>query len=1034
MRSIKYELQGADKQTVIDAVMHDNKKLYGALNFNDYLADPDEPNLLDFWLKALSLGFVFSNQNSIEREFKKYLGQETPEQKLYASLKEELRNTIDRTRFVQFFFTRQRGLLNKTTEQRERMVLQLGDEQTLKPFAQKWATELSAEKDADLLAFKSEIFHVQKPTLPERALDLAFAIDPSFAEKTIKNRTSFLDELIASYKETCGEDQAKRFLGIGDNGNYTGAVFGNLFEVVQGNTEEVTEFLSTVYQLDNKDELKRRLTILRDLARKIGRPKLVNRWSDYRSDFNGTIESWYSNRESKQKETMEQLGAKRELLQKINDVLDNSSDIKQGILKETRELIDAAGEKIDRAFTDELESYLATLNTELNEASQRDEAVKQALGTLKRTVKDEEGNVEERKMDWQKQLSSHVQSSPLFFGENKRALWEQLKNLKSLIAEEVVNLERFLNGRYRDYEITNKQVDMLAQLANRLKLDGNKEVVAVLRHVEAELGVTFADRTERASFNVTGYERAKRKELAIATRIKVSRLVELANLNDLYKQAKTTPQTDNLLRDVNQLSKIVLSALVHDSDKKTERLVTKSHSILSGYANLISKRAFISRYPVQAVNGGQNLLGFDETTKRYFYAFSDEKFPGIEKKNIVVAKQGNNFSADDKTKWQKEAKEVPALAVQSSRHQIQFLDWFFKEKFGGYKKRKTTLSAGGSFTIAEKNIRVDWSGQEPKIVHGNVDRLFVSQPFTINPPEQRAFDARNVKNRYIGIDIGEYGLAWSLIRADGQHVTREDSGFIADPQQQTLKKDVKNLRERQVRATFTSPDTKIARLRESLIGSYRNQLEDLAMRKNARLSFEYEVSAFETGGKRIVVIYDSIKQGSVLRKGNDAANKQAWGKLKKADFAWRAFETTAAGTSRFCTKCKRDNTDFLAKGTDGKTVEKLYEKVRPNLGDGARRAYAENELKTRRVGFTLTDDWIKTYGTIALFFCQNPDCEHVAHADLQAAFNIAVRGYLKDSVPADLRDAKGNVKPGVLSREYLTNAAQGLTFDPIVGL
>ena len=69
MRSIKYELQGADKQTIIDAVIHDNKRLYGDLNLNDYLAGEKTANFMDFWILSLSLGFVFSKQSHAVFDF-----------------------------------------------------------------------------------------------------------------------------------------------------------------------------------------------------------------------------------------------------------------------------------------------------------------------------------------------------------------------------------------------------------------------------------------------------------------------------------------------------------------------------------------------------------------------------------------------------------------------------------------------------------------------------------------------------------------------------------------------------------------------------------------------------------------------------------------------------------------------------------------------------------------------------------------------------------------------------------------------------
>ena len=79
MRSIKYELVDPSgtsglRDKIADAVISDNRWLYGNLNLNDYLAwratktndqvkkGGRERSFLVFWLKALELGFVLSNK------------------------------------------------------------------------------------------------------------------------------------------------------------------------------------------------------------------------------------------------------------------------------------------------------------------------------------------------------------------------------------------------------------------------------------------------------------------------------------------------------------------------------------------------------------------------------------------------------------------------------------------------------------------------------------------------------------------------------------------------------------------------------------------------------------------------------------------------------------------------------------------------------------------------------------------------------------------------------------------------------------
>ncbi len=376
-----------------------------------------------------------------------------------------------------------------------------------------------------------------------------------------------------------------------------------------------------------------------------------------------------------------------------------------------------------------------------------------------------------------------------------------------------------------------------------------------------------------------------------------------------------------------------------------------------------------------------------------------------------------------------------------------------------HQKKKTNLKLSGAFTILEKTISLNWSKQHPKVSLNDDPRVFVSQPFEILPAKAAEYKVGKAKKRFIGVDIGEYGLAWSLIEVDGNKVTQLESSFIADNQQQVLKKDIISWRQSQVRQTFTSMDTKVARLRESLIGSYKNQLESLALSKSATLSFEYEVSGFEAGGNKVAKVYDSIKRGTVYKKDNSPQNSQSWG--KKGANNW-ALETTAAGTSQTCSRCGRwaslaieDNQTYELESYEDKLLKTgivdgvvrllskqdastnlrgkdlkglIYKTMRPNMGG------LGIEIVKRKLGVDKFAKLQKEFGqnksrgNIAIFVCPYTDCHHISDADQQAAFNIAVRGYLKSVNPAR---AKKSGSEG-LSARFLCQEQAKLIFDPIL--
>jgi hypothetical protein len=279
---------------------------------------------------------------------------------------------------------------------------------------------------------------------------------------------------------------------------------------------------------------------------------------------------------------------------------------------------------------------------------------------------------------------------------------------------------------------------------------------------------------------------------------------------------------------------------------------------------------------------------------------------------------------------------------------------------------------------------------------------------------------------------------------------------MADPQQQTLKKAVQDLRSKQVRATFSSPDTRVARIRESLIGSYRNQLEDLAMRKNATLCFEYEVSGFESGGAKIAKVYNSVKRGDVDKGENKDVKDRVWG--QRGDNNW-AYETTAAGTSQFCTKCKRwsslaineSGTYEIAEYQDGlykarindgevrlfskkptarlngrELKSAIYKAMRPNI-DGEGMAIVKRQKAAQWKAIEREFGAGKPRGNIGIYICPYTDCHHISDADIQAAFSIAVRGYLKEKYP---KRAKETGESG-LSAKFLCGQQHDMQYSAV---
>ncbi|MDR0887240.1 MAG: type V CRISPR-associated protein Cas12d [Candidatus Nomurabacteria bacterium] len=1199
MRSIKYELADPSgitglRDKIAEAVASDNKWLYGNINLNDYLTwraektneqianGEREYSFLRFWLKALSLGFIFSKQSHAPNDFSEQL---LPN--LFDTIDDNLRDKLKKDKWCEFVKS---GTAKTTDDKLKNQIANLlsdekhKDDEKVKEIIKKYREN---KKD------KFGLFGLQKPnndnypriravdedTGKESQKNAAFYCDPDFEIIDGKDTTKLLDEIIRRYNDKYKIDENKkddktsnRIALYSLNQGYIPRVLNDLFLFVKkGDFRDYLKACKSYFgDSYDTDTVKNRLDELMKIADVLPeRPQIVKVWGDYANDFGGKLESWYSNRLEKLKKAPEQMIELDRMLDKINEVLklQTNTDSEKQLITETKEYIkDYVAkteqpkifvntwtvekkktkteeartvqywvEKIaDREFTEKLESLLAELRSKLNEHNQQNKVVatKKKKGVK---VGDEVGSLDDKlggtksedgesnEAGWQKILSKHIQSAPLFYGESKRLLFEQTYNLKSLIKTEIQKVGDILDkaidlDKYQDEanglkknEKGSRTINTLARFYERFGqdgYDGNTQVKDILESIATEIGVNFIKKdTER--FYLSGRERDDRlKCIEWSKTLTAERLVELSRIRELFGEYQKDFNNLNLFRDTIQLARTVVAVVMTDADKKDQIENNYIFSQLSGYNAILSKKQVVVRYQLQSTGsdgnknnvfagGNQVTLGAglqkpdkqymkhkkgekpeelrNKEVQRYFYVFKNYELDDDKKVALTKICKAKDNTDSPESDIVKTTAKYPALKVASSRYQIQFLGWFF----GKHSQKKTKLKLSGAFVIAEKIVDIDWSGDNPKTSEKD-HRIFVSQPFELLPPENPEFDAKNIKNiknRFIGVDIGEYGLAWSLIKVEDNQVKQLDSDFIADNQQQVLKNEVKSWRASQVRQTFTAMDTKVARLRESLIGSYRNQLESLALSKNATLSFEYEVSGFEIGGKKVAKIYDSIKQADVLKGGgdNDEKIKSSWGGYKagaktrplpgeKLNYAK---ETTAAGTSQFCTKCKtwasldldengdyqlEDYKDGLLKtklksgryvrlfaphNKSGDTVKgkdlkgMIYKAMRPNE-DGLGIEIVKREKNWQELSKTFGAG--KDRGNIGIYVCPYVDCRHISDADLQAAFNIAVRGYFKANPPTGGQDKNGKIKEGYLSKEKLCELEASLDFEAICGL
>lgn len=1114
IRTVKVELLNPDNTKshpgrgigvqgeVADAVFSDYRWLYGPMNLDDYLDDPDRHSFLGLWRKAVCKGVVMSN--TCEREYADLVGA-SPESLLFDSIDEQLRSKLDKKKWVEWFPKDVRPKSGTAASVEKKLTELFKDDvdlhsPPLKAIVERWNQEAWAPKSQrNTPDFRRSLFGLP-PAADVSEPKLFWLVDPGCPDLSKEEPTLALDGVIDYWRDKTGQQQVGRLLGVGENGNHlSNGLLGDFFEFLldEKSIDDKVCLLSERFSFSasQRTEIARRLEDLRSYARALpAHPKLVESWKDYRGDMTAKLASWYTNLESKGKVAIDDTWGKESVNKQTGEVSRTRGLVAQlarlqkelpaecsvcEVVAETLEFIGDVKTRVDRAFTQQLEARLGVLRDELNVWVQKQAAVLEADESLDQRA----FSAADKKLDkfrtLQQSIPRRVQSSPLFWGEDKRQLWSTLVSLKGRVRSEIDCLQRQMEqvSPRADVLVADRQVDQLANLHNRLAKGGHPDVQSRLSGIEKALGLgapgaaSFRDRTGNRRFYLSGRERSTYKKLVVPQLISLATLRQLADLDPLWRKCQESPQEPGLLRDTVQLSKVVNSALAAGAERKFQVELVTRHSTLDGLAKYILRSEFISRATIQATNGNQNLLTTTsgDRPRRYAYVFPQLQVSSpvvVPAESLSVAKEGNVGLAEDFWDKAKQRSQDPYLVVASSRHQVQFFDWFF----GDHKSKACDLRAGGSFTIAERSLTVDWSGELPKVSLGKDPRVFVAQPFTLVPVPRQRHDRSGT--RFVGVDVGEYGLAYSVWEFGPGYLTDTScdptkarclaSGFLSEPGQRIIKDAASQRRESFAMRTFTSPDTYLARLRADVVSSYQAQLEQVALLYDAQLVFEFEISAFESGGNRVKRIYDALKRSSIY--GRTAAERtdaeQHWGKIKQKSADQRipwAAAVSAWMTSQTCSACgrlyveaysdlgPRRTVDPECAGTvrvlDGQAItERTVGPGTTFASEGARKQFELGVHRAMRPQFKMPDgrvtasaqalvDALQRRGTLddgrgfgslaittadqivdfearrgrsAIYICPYVDCLHIADADLQASFNIAIRGLIDFTVgPAE---------------------------------
>lgn len=534
----------------------------------------------------------------------------------------------------------------------------------------------------------------------------------------------------------------------------------------------------------------------------------------------------------------------------------------------------------------------------------------------------------------------------------------------------------------------------------------------------------------------------------------------------------------------NQINKNELSFLVH----------SLIFSELRGAATIYSKREYTAQYTLQfiAIENELNIL-YQPLSQEVKIDLSLEKAdPRSEiRKNLMLPHRYIVFLGKINKKSQKnlpnfiklekkkitpcfiddaDLKKTGLLRISSSPYQTQFLDkYLYRPKnWEGIDIEMHEYSL-----IVEKKYEINWdlTNNKPQLkpyLNGKKDRLYLAVPFGLIPlnyyhqSKLGKIVTDNEKDRLkypiLGVDVGEYGLAYCLVKFDYvvdnkftiRRIDIEDKGFIEDKNIAKIKDKFSEIQQKSKQGIFNREDTTVSRVRENAVGVLRNKLHWILTQKTASSIYESSISNFETGSGRTVKIYNSVKRADTEFKTD--ADKQIhnhiWGKNTK--FIGR--NVSAYGSSYTCIKCLRSlyqiRTDDLEKskvnqregniitittpygevkaysldknqylvGKTFKASDEELKNIQKIIRDFTRPPVSKNsEVLNKFAPELLRSDWIENFrkrrGNSAIFVC--PFCQFVVDADIQAAFMMAVRGYLRFSgivKPKPVKDKKSSDK------------------------
>ncbi|MGH7141345.1 MAG: type V CRISPR-associated protein Cas12d/CasY [Minisyncoccia bacterium] len=1022
----------------------DSVAMMGDLQFSDWIkneaADAHPYSLADFYLDSLRAGVIFApdKERAIQDVLAVYTsgGKRAEFEETFSKKYPKLTAWVDMDVIYKFFFSDSRTKTNKIFKQETPKTIL---DEFLSLF-ESWRVK-GVDKKAKVsqfLGIESKQSAYEYPTIV--APDLPFRLGES-AITLVERYKQFVQQhgAYTQYKEK----NLTAILGLFNKqaalSNYFNEVLNDLRNGGDGFYR--ANLIAIPAWQGREDELRERIALLVKSARKLPAPALDKNWHEYRTSFGGKVDSWVSNMLRQKREIQEQLfgTGEKEHLSHVAQLEKVTTDTNLGHeVQESARLCLMIIEKLRDELSDTslilYQDQLAALRTELNEIYQHRFSENPGKSKKERDAWDKK----HRANGVYTPLYQNIKLIPEFPGDAKRVKYRKLILAPKQVKAAVVYLNKaavHLEGTMQASDANDEHLLKVLETLRRkfFMLNGSRakdRVRAVLGayplkkdNAPVSLDNILDKENENYYFFYRSFHARSNfgREITIANNLdagdELARIVNaiaphwddiiaVGDVGDLLDACELEKIRFGILAKYAEIGDYVLAL-----DKLPQEMFEKAHAFqrvignrpaklreygrflqttvlseLKGALTKMSRTMYTERYTVQTIASHEK-YPLARAGKIWGIALDKQVGKGAVSIDVLEKRKRKDFSKEAFEQIQQD--EAKLLAIRSSKYQIQFLDKALSgEKSWWQNKHSIAVSNGEYSFIVEVPIKITWD-LERETVRVEEDkgdeketRLFVSIPFSLSPQKKDSQLALGKRMRYMGIDVGEFGLAWTVLELREGAPQVLGHGFIYERLTRNIRDFVQTLKTRQSLGTFGMPSTKLERLRENAITSLRNQVHAMAMRYDATPVYEFEISAFETGGNRVRAIYDSVKRADTGRGGNEAEKMEArlvWGEWKGKGNAGK--QISAYATSYLCSKCLHSLYDQTPREAWG--IEKKM--TRPSLKD----------LRNIREGqFDISADWEDTRGNSAIYICTK--CGNISDADMQASYWIALKRALRD--------------------------------------